>query len=106
MPCSTLRVHSLAAILVGIAVAAVSREVLAGDTYSAELGIGGEYDSNIAVEELDASTSQSDYALTLTAGVGMQQKLSDIVEFGLTYDYDQRPVSACSRSYPTLSSSD
>jgi len=79
----------MAAIGAGIAVAVVSGNSLAGETYSAELGIGAEYDSNIAVEELDASTSQSDYALTLTAGVGMQQDLSDAVEFSLTYDYNQ-----------------
>jgi hypothetical protein len=57
--------------------------------FSAELGMGVEYDSNIAVEEVDRASNESDYALTINAGLGMERDLSDTAEFGLTYDYNQ-----------------
>ena len=36
-----------------------------GTEFSAEIAVGGEYDSNVSVEEVDAAISESDYALTL-----------------------------------------
>jgi hypothetical protein len=51
--------------------------------------MGVEYDSNIAVEEVDRASNESDYALTLNAGLGMEHDLSNTAEFGLTYDYNQ-----------------
>jgi surface lipoprotein assembly modifier-like protein len=57
--------------------------------WSGELGVGVEYDSNVAVEEVDRATNQSDYALTLDAGVGMQRDLSKTSELGLSYDFSQ-----------------
>ena len=51
--------------------------------------MGLEYDSNIAVEEVDRVSNQSDYALTLNAGAGMELDISKATEFGLTYDYNQ-----------------
>ncbi|MEH6583828.1 MAG: surface lipoprotein assembly modifier [Halioglobus sp.] len=60
-----------------------------GPKFSAEVGAGLEYDDNIAVEEVDRASSESDYALTLNAGVGAQQGFGDHTELGLTYDYNQ-----------------
>jgi Surface lipoprotein assembly modifier len=60
-----------------------------GPQFSAEVGAGLEYDDNIAVEEVDRASNESDYALTLNAGVGAQQDFGDYTEIGLTYDYNQ-----------------
>ena len=57
--------------------------------FSAELGIGVEYDSNISIEEIDRASSESDYALTLDASLEMRQDLSDTTELALNYDYSQ-----------------
>lgn len=61
--------------------------------YVAEVGIGGEYDSNVAVDEVDLSSSQSDYGLTLDAKLGAHSKLSDNTELDLSYDYSQTTYS-------------
>ena len=58
-------------------------------SWSAELGVGIEYDSNVSVEEVDASASQGDYAMTLNAGLGLRQDLSETAELGLTYNFSQ-----------------
>lgn len=86
MPCTRFRVCLLSAFVAGATVPAVRAE---GTSFTAEVGIGGEYDSNIAVEEVDASTNQSDYALTLNAGAGVAQELGAITELSATYDYNQ-----------------
>ncbi|WP_116365817.1 surface lipoprotein assembly modifier [Parahaliea mediterranea] len=57
--------------------------------YAAEVGVGLEYDSNVAVDELDASSNQSDYAATLDAEVSMKKALSDKTDLGLSYDFNQ-----------------
>jgi hypothetical protein len=57
--------------------------------YSAEVAVGGEYDSNVAVDELDASSNQSDYAATLDAEIAMTKPLSESTEMGLSYDFSQ-----------------
>ena len=55
----------------------------------AELAAGLEYDSNVSVEEVDASSNLSDYALTIDAGLKAEQPLSERAEVGITYDYSQ-----------------
>jgi hypothetical protein len=57
--------------------------------FSAEIGAGVEYDSNISVEEVDRASSESDYALTLDANLEMRQDFSDTTELSLNYDYSQ-----------------
>ncbi|MEP1470519.1 MAG: surface lipoprotein assembly modifier [Halieaceae bacterium] len=57
--------------------------------FSAEVGVGVEYDSNISVEEVDRASSESDYALTLDANLEMKQDFSDTTELSLNYDYSQ-----------------
>lgn len=57
--------------------------------WSAEVGVGVEYDSNVSVTEVDINSSQGDYALTLDAGLGLKQDLSDNAELALTYDFSQ-----------------
>jgi hypothetical protein len=60
-----------------------------GPEFSADIALGAEYDSNVSVEEVDAATSESDYALTLDVGLGLKQQLSQTTELGLSYDYSQ-----------------
>ena len=78
-------------------VAQNQKKALPGPEFSADVGIGVEYDSNIAVEEVDQSSNESDYALTLNAGLGISQNLSDRTEIGATYDYNQNIYSEFSQ---------
>jgi hypothetical protein len=57
--------------------------------YSAEVGIGGEYDSNVTVDEVDLTSSESDYALILDAGFGASKAIADRFEIAGTYDVSQ-----------------
>ncbi|MCB1676398.1 MAG: DUF560 domain-containing protein [Halioglobus sp.] len=57
--------------------------------YSAEVGIGTEYDSNVSVEEVDRASNQGDYALNLDLGMEVSRALSDKVEIAATYDLSQ-----------------
>jgi hypothetical protein len=86
---TSLRTQSLTALVVGMIVAGVGENTNAADNFSAEVGIGGEYDSNVAVEEVDISSSQSDYALTLNAGLGFKQEVTEKTEVGISYDYSE-----------------
>jgi hypothetical protein len=56
---------------------------------SAELSIGGEYDGNVSVEEVDRASESGDYALTLEAGGAIEQRLSERAVVGFNYDYSQ-----------------
>ncbi len=57
--------------------------------YSAEVGIGGEYDSNVTVDEVDLSSSESDYALILDAGFGASKAFTEKFKMSGTYDISQ-----------------
>jgi hypothetical protein len=69
--------------------APVMAEEGGGRQWSAELGVGVEYDSNVSVEEVDITASQGDYALTLDAGFALKQALSGRTNATLTYDFNQ-----------------
>ena len=58
-------------------------------TYTAELAVGGEYDSNVTIDEVDLNSSQSDYGLTLEAKLGARTQLSKNTVLDLSYDYSQ-----------------
>jgi hypothetical protein len=60
-----------------------------GPKFSAEVGAGIEYDSNVSVEEIDRASSESDQALVLEAGLQMQQQITANTDLRLTYDYSQ-----------------
>ncbi len=57
--------------------------------YSAEVGIGIEYDSNITVEEVDRASNQSDYALTLDLGLGVEKGITGNTKIAASYDFNQ-----------------
>jgi len=58
-------------------------------TFSAEVGLGFEYDSNVSIDELDASSSESDYALIVDAELNLEQQLGETTDLSLTYDFSQ-----------------
>ncbi|RLA46675.1 MAG: hypothetical protein DRR04_04540 [Gammaproteobacteria bacterium] len=62
---------------------------LAPAQYSAEVGLGGEYDSNVSVEEVDRATNQGDYAMTMDVGLEAQKELSRTIKVAATYDFSQ-----------------
>ncbi|MEE4143186.1 MAG: surface lipoprotein assembly modifier [Halieaceae bacterium] len=93
MPRLSRRVCLAAAVLAGSclgrAVAAPPSEQLTPADWSAMLGIGVEYDRNVSVEEVDATTNEGDYAMTLDAGLGVKKQLSTRTQAALTYDFSQ-----------------
>ena len=84
-----LAVAILAGACPGLAAAAEKAYTAPPAVWSAELGIGAEYDSNVAVQEVDVATNQSDYAMTLDAGLAVKKQLSKTVKAALTYDFSQ-----------------
>lgn len=58
-------------------------------TYSAEIAIGGEYDTNVTIDELDTSIRQGDYALTLDGKVGLRKYFTADTDMRLNYDFSQ-----------------
>ena len=74
--------------LLGLANAVSGAEKPATD-WSALVGVGLEYDSNVAVEEVDITSNEGDYAMTLDAGLGVKQKLSEKMTGSVTYDFSQ-----------------
>ena len=58
-------------------------------SYSAKIGAGREYDSNVSVSEVDATSGESDYAWALDMGVGVKQALGQKTELSLNYDFSQ-----------------
>ena len=66
---------------------AASGEV--ADAVSFEVGAGLEYDSNVAVLELDASTSASDAAALLDFGVAYDRSGNAKLDFGAGYNFSE-----------------
>lgn len=60
-----------------------------GREWSVVLGLGGEYDTNVTVDEVDLSSGQSDYALIADFGVGMKQPLGEDASISVNYDISQ-----------------
>ena len=56
-------------------------------TFSAEIAVGAEYDSNVSVEEVDATSGESDHAIILDLEVGMDQQINERTELSLSYDF-------------------
>ncbi|MFK8043776.1 surface lipoprotein assembly modifier [Congregibacter sp.] len=54
--------------------------------WSAEVGLGGEYDTNVSVDEVDLSSGQSDYAAIIDLELGVQHEFSEKTEASLNYD--------------------
>jgi len=81
-------------LLIGaVATSAFGQDESDSTQFIAEVGIGGEYDSNVTIDEVDLSSSQSDYGLTLDAKLGAHSSLSENTELDLSYDYSQTTYS-------------
>jgi hypothetical protein len=78
-----------ALLALAVQVSADEESVASALHFSAEVGAGAEYDSNVSVDELDASSSESDAALTLDAKLGLQRRLARRGDLSLTYDFSQ-----------------
>ncbi len=63
--------------------------ILAGTGFSAELGAGLEYDSNVSVDEVDVSSSQSDHALSIDGELQYRRAVSGFSDITLSYDFSQ-----------------
>ena len=72
-----------------VAVPAVGKESKSSTEFGAEVGLGVEYDSNVTVDELDASSNQSDYSLILDAELKLDHKFNDTLDMAVTYDFSQ-----------------
>ena len=72
-----------------IAWVAAAPVIAAGTEFSAEFGLGAEYDSNVSVDELDATSNESDYAYIADADLGLDQQLGEKVDLSLNYNVSQ-----------------
>ncbi len=78
------------ALLGGLSAVTVSaNESNSSTEFSAEVGLGAEYDSNVSVDELDASSNQSDYSLIVDAELQMDHQFNDTLDLAVTYDFSQ-----------------
>ncbi|QFU77795.1 DUF560 domain-containing protein [Halioglobus maricola] len=60
-----------------------------GTEFSAEVGLGAEYDSNVSVDELDATSNESDYAYTMDANLELDQQITETTDLSLNYNFSQ-----------------
>ncbi len=80
---------SCALMMAGTTAPAFSAPGSSSTEFSAEVGIGGEYDSNVSIDELDASSSESDYALIIDAELQLDHRFNDTLDMAVTYDFSQ-----------------
>lgn len=65
--------------------------------WSAEIGIGAEYDTNVSVDEVDLSSGQSDYAYIIDFELGVKKKLSEKTDATASYNISQSSYNEFSR---------
>ena len=79
-----------AGMLSGAGVAPAQDSGTSGKTrWSAEAGIGVEYDTNVSVDEVDLSSGQSDYAWVADFELGVRHRFSPKTQGSLNYDISQ-----------------
>ncbi len=83
--------RAVTALLLPLSLGATANEgeSLPDATFSAELGAGYEYDSNVSIDELDASSNESDYAWLAELELAVEKPLSESAELNLSYDFSQ-----------------
>ncbi|MEO0438712.1 MAG: hypothetical protein AAF098_17590 [Pseudomonadota bacterium] len=57
--------------------------------WSGELGIGGEYDTNVTVSEVDLSSGESDYAFTSDFELGAKRQITESLKASASYSINQ-----------------
>lgn len=81
---------SLACIVLCGALKTAAQESGASRTqWSAEAGLGAEYDTNVSVDEVDLSSGQADYAWIADFEVGLRHRFSQKTKASLNYDVSQ-----------------
>ncbi len=65
--------------------------------WNGELSVGGEYDTNVSVDEVDLSSGESDYAAIIDLGIGMKHTISPKSAFALNYSLSQSTYAEFSR---------
>ena len=66
-------------------------------TWSRELGVGGEYDTNVSVSEVDLSSGESDYAFTSDFELGVKRPLGETIKASASYSVSQSRYGEFSR---------
>ncbi|MEM6485872.1 MAG: hypothetical protein AAF662_12925 [Pseudomonadota bacterium] len=66
-------------------------------SWSGELGIGGEYDTNVTVSEVDLSSGESDYAFTSDFELGAKRQFTESLKASANYSINQSQYSEFSR---------
>ncbi|WP_167854704.1 surface lipoprotein assembly modifier [Mangrovimicrobium sediminis] len=77
------------ALAAGLAAGAARAAGDSSTSFSAEIGLGAEYDSNVSVDELDASSNQGDYAGTLDAELKLKHEFNPKLDTSLTYNFSE-----------------
>lgn len=57
--------------------------------FEVEVGLGGEYDSNVSVSEVDRASNEGDYALIADASFEVKKELGERYDLAATYDFSQ-----------------
>jgi len=90
MPRRTSSIRTLCAVIVWFFASGGAPSIRAAPAqYTAEAGLGGEYDSNVTVDEVDLASSKGDYALVADAAVGAKKAITDDIEWAGSYDFSQ-----------------
>lgn len=76
----------LCLLLVASVVAQESNDSPSKTRWRAEVGVGGEYDTNVSVDEVDLSSGQSDYAAIIDLELGVKRTFSERTEASLNYN--------------------
>lgn len=86
-----MKMRALAALIVTGTVAAPMAGLAADseDSWSGSLGLGAEYDSNVAVLELDETSGESDYAGLVDFGIAYDRDLGEHGNVTVSYDFSQ-----------------
>ncbi|MFT4769505.1 MAG: hypothetical protein ACI8RN_002650 [Glaciecola sp.] len=82
--CASLAILCL--LVTSPAVAQESDDSVSKTRWRAEVGVGGEYDTNVSVDEVDLSSGQSDYATIIDLELGVKRTFSERTEASLNYD--------------------
>lgn len=71
------------------AVTATAADETGESPWSGNFGLGAEYDSNVAVLELDETAGEGDYAGLIDLGIAYEPDLGDNADFKIGYDFSQ-----------------
>jgi hypothetical protein len=98
VPVGLVSVGLVSVCLVSVEVAAAEgNESIAATEWSGGLGFGGEYDTNVSVDEVDLSSGESDYARILEFDIGVNHKFNAASKASLSYSMNQSVYSEFSR---------